>query len=250
MWDRLCNLLIIIKLINPLCCQSCFECQGVRWMEVKPGFWDPQSATKLVRHFTWKGVFDVSPTNACPPPSSPCNVVLLFELPVENNKHDPNFDWRGWPGGGGCGVWILLFSEKIILQQFCRQLQKRCPFSLNKGVPWVKVTDIKRLCDWLSFFWDQILNRGAQKERFHGNMNYYFVQIQVIFEKEEVTAMKTFGDPGMIHCNSFCHNWGTASIPKNTQSVIWLVHISKYLLLSWLLQTWSCVLFTCLLTSN
>ena len=28
---------------------------------------------------------------AFPPPSPPCNVVPLFELPVENNKH-PNFE--------------------------------------------------------------------------------------------------------------------------------------------------------------
>ena len=46
--------------------------------------------------------------------------------------------------------------------------------------------------------WRYPLNRGAQKEIFHCNI-YYFVQIQVIFEKEEVTAMKTFGDPGMLH---------------------------------------------------
>ena len=38
-------------------------------------------------------------------PSPPCNVVLLFKLPVENNK-PPNFTWRG-----GGGVWIVVFSE-------------------------------------------------------------------------------------------------------------------------------------------
>ena len=53
--------------------------------------------------------------------------------------------------------------------------------------------------------WRYLLNRGTQKEIFHCNI-YYFVQIQVIFEKEEVTAMKTFGDPGMIHCNSLFHH--------------------------------------------
>ena len=31
---------------------------------------------------------------AFPPPSPPCNVVPLFELPLENKKH-PNFEWRG-----------------------------------------------------------------------------------------------------------------------------------------------------------
>ena len=29
-----------------------------------------------------------------PPPSPPCNVVPLFELPLENKKHR-NFEWRG-----------------------------------------------------------------------------------------------------------------------------------------------------------
>ena len=37
----------------------------------------------------------------------PCNVVPLFEKPVENNKY-PNFEWTG-----GGGVWIVLFSEVI-----------------------------------------------------------------------------------------------------------------------------------------
>ena len=56
------------------------------------------------------GLFDILPTlkgekKAFPPPSPLCNVVPLFELPVENNKH-PNFEW-----GGGGAVWILLFPE-------------------------------------------------------------------------------------------------------------------------------------------
>ena len=86
--------------------------------------------------------------------------------------------------------------------------------TLKKGVPSVKVTDIKIM--WLTFFQDQILcplNGGIpwievpnRRYSMHCNI-YYFVQIQVIFEKEEVTAMKTFGDPGMIHCNSLFHRW-------------------------------------------
>lgn len=36
---------------------------------------------------------------AFPPRLPPFNVVLLFELPVENNKH-PNFEWRGGEGKG------------------------------------------------------------------------------------------------------------------------------------------------------
>ena len=47
---------------------------------------------------------------AFPPPSPPCNVVPLFELPIESNKH-PNFECRG-----GGGVWILLFFEVILFE--------------------------------------------------------------------------------------------------------------------------------------
>ena len=44
------------------------------------------------------------------PPSHPGNVVPLFELPLENNKH-PNFEWRGRGG-----VWILMFSEVTLFE--------------------------------------------------------------------------------------------------------------------------------------
>ena len=37
-------------------------------------------------------------------------LLPLFELPIENNKH-PNFEWRGQGG-----VWILLFSEVTIFE--------------------------------------------------------------------------------------------------------------------------------------
>ena len=52
-----------------------------------------------LRHFTLKGLFDIFLTSkgenvAVSPPSPPCNVVLLFKLPTENNKHS-NFEWRG-----------------------------------------------------------------------------------------------------------------------------------------------------------
>ena len=52
-----------------------------------------------MRHFTLNGLFDVFWTSkgekiAFPPPSRPCNVVPLFELPLENKKH-PNFEWKG-----------------------------------------------------------------------------------------------------------------------------------------------------------
>ena len=60
-----------------------------------------------------KGLSDISLTSkgenkALPPPSPPYNVVPLFELPIENNKH-LNLEWRG-------GVWILLFSEVTLFE--------------------------------------------------------------------------------------------------------------------------------------
>ena len=60
------------------------------------------------------GLSDVLPklkgeNKAPPPPPSPlCNVVSLFELPVENNKH-PYFEWRG---GGG----LVFFSEVTLFE--------------------------------------------------------------------------------------------------------------------------------------
>ena len=39
-----------------------------------------------------------------PPPSPQCNVVPLFELPIENNKY-PNFEWRG--EGRGVDSFVL-----------------------------------------------------------------------------------------------------------------------------------------------
>ena len=67
----------------------------------------------LLRHFVLKGLSDVFLTSkgeneALPPPSPQSNVVPLFELPIENNKH-PNFEWWG-------GVWILLFSEVTLFE--------------------------------------------------------------------------------------------------------------------------------------
>ena len=51
-----------------------------------------QLATKWVEALRQKLGFYVLLTSkggniAFPPPSSPCNVVLMFELPMENNKH-------------------------------------------------------------------------------------------------------------------------------------------------------------------
>ena len=68
-----------------------------------------------MRHFARKGLFDVLPilkgeNEPFPLPFPPCNVVPLFELPVENNKY-LNFEWRGRGG-----VWILLFSEVTLFE--------------------------------------------------------------------------------------------------------------------------------------
>ena len=59
----------------------------------------PKLATKLADTLCPKGASSFLLTykgenKAFPPPSPPCNVVLQFELPTENNKH-PNFEWRG-----------------------------------------------------------------------------------------------------------------------------------------------------------
>ena len=173
-------------------------------MEVKPGFWDPQSTTKLAETLCLK----VLPTiKACPPPSSPCNVVPLFLLPVENNEH-ANFEWRG-----GRGVWILLFSE-IILQQFCRRLQKKCPFPLNKGVPSVKVTDIK--ITWLTFFQDQILcplNGGipwieVPKRRYFTVLFIILFKFRSSLRKKKLLLWRHLViQVCYTSCNSLYHNW-------------------------------------------
>ena len=44
-----------------------------------------------------------------PPPPPPCNAVLLFKLPVENNKQ-PNSTTLNERGEG---VWIVLFTDIV-----------------------------------------------------------------------------------------------------------------------------------------
>ena len=68
-----------------------------------------QSVTKLVLTVRSKGLSDALLTSrgentAFPLPSPPCNTVLLFKLPIENNKH-PNFEWRG--GDRGVDSFVL-----------------------------------------------------------------------------------------------------------------------------------------------
>ena len=87
-----------------------------------------QSATKISWDTAVKGLFDVFLTSkgenvAFPPRSSPCSVVPLFELPLENNKH-PNFEWRGWGRGVDSYVlWSYPIWVQHMSQQFCRQLK-------------------------------------------------------------------------------------------------------------------------------
>ena len=68
-----------------------------------------QSTTKLVETLRRKGLSDaLLPSKAFPPPSPPCNVVPLFELPIENNK-DPTLN-----EGEGEGVWICLSLSNFV----------------------------------------------------------------------------------------------------------------------------------------
>ena len=67
-----------------------------------------QSATKLVETLCPKGrltrLANLKEGNkSFPPLPPPCNVVPLFELPVENKKH-PNYEWTGLGRGVDCFV--------------------------------------------------------------------------------------------------------------------------------------------------
>ena len=87
-----------------------------------------QQETKLVETLSWiKGFSDVLPTSkqenkAFPSPSPPHNVVPLYELHVETNKH-PNSEWR--EGGWDVDCFVL-WSHPIWVQclnNFCRRLK-------------------------------------------------------------------------------------------------------------------------------
>ena len=58
---------------------------------------------------------------AFPPPSYPCNVVPMFELPIENNKH-PNFKWR--EQGRGADSFVL--QSYLILVQCLNNFVADC----------------------------------------------------------------------------------------------------------------------------
>ena len=52
------------------------------------------------------------------PPFSPCNLVPMFGLPIENNKH-PNFEWRGQGRGVDsfvlwvCPIWVQCLNNFV-----------------------------------------------------------------------------------------------------------------------------------------
>ena len=78
-------------------------------------------------HFALKGHSDALLTcrgenKGFSPPSPPCNVVPLFELPIENNKH-PDFERKEG------GVWILFFPVVTLYEYNVSTV-----LSLNVGI--------------------------------------------------------------------------------------------------------------------
>ena len=119
-----------------------------------------------------------------------------------------------WMEGRGRGV-DSLFSE-IIVQQFCRRLQKKCPFPLKKGVPSVKVTDIKIM--WLTFFQDQILcplNGGipwieVPKRRDSTAIFIILFKFRSSLRKKKLLLWRHLViQVCYTGCNSLYHNWMT-----------------------------------------
>ena len=89
-----------------------------------------------LRHFVLKELFDVFLTSreekiAPCPPSPPYNVVPLFELPLENNKHS-NFEWRGQ----GWGVDSFVLWRYPIWIQCLNNFLSNCRF-LSHDKFWV-----------------------------------------------------------------------------------------------------------------
>ena len=116
-------------------------------------------------HFALKGLSDVLLTSkaenkAFPPPSPLCDVVRMFKLPIENNKH-PNFEWRG---EGRAVDSFVLWSYPIWVQCLnnfvagCRLWAGGCLFS-----PYLQVDPqhskfwsgiVKSPCEcWSLWFW-------------------------------------------------------------------------------------------------
>ena len=81
-----------------------------------------------MRHFDLDWAFlrftDFKRRKYSPPPSPPCNVVPLFELPIENNKR-PNFEWMGQ----GRGVDSLILWSYPSLVQCLNNFVADCSFN-------------------------------------------------------------------------------------------------------------------------
>ena len=81
-----------------------------------------------LRHFAQNWAFYILLTSkggnlGFPPPSPQCRVVLMFEVPIENNEH-PNFEWGGGGTGEGRGFFCSLKLPYLctMYQQFCHRL--------------------------------------------------------------------------------------------------------------------------------
>ena len=69
---------------------------------------------------------------AFPPPSPPCNVVPMFELPIDNDKH-LNFEWRGQRRGADSFVFL---SYPILVRCFNNFAADCSSRSMNPRVYW------------------------------------------------------------------------------------------------------------------
>ena len=106
---------------------------ATKWVEtLRPKQWaikgvetlrPKQWATKWVETLHQTGLFYVLIASkggniAFPPPSRPCNVVPMFKVPIENNKH-PNFKWRGQGRGvdsfllWGYPIWVPCLNNFV-----------------------------------------------------------------------------------------------------------------------------------------
>ena len=121
-----------IRMLGGMCCEWFFSSTLTSINLV----FSPDSYNRWqneLRHLALKGLFDVFLTSkeentVFPPPSPPFNVVPLFELPLENNKH-PNFERRGQ--GQGVDSYIL-WSYPICLHCL-NNFVADCSFKANRN---------------------------------------------------------------------------------------------------------------------
>ena len=82
---------------------------------------------------------------AFPPPSPPCNVVPLFELPTENNKQ-PIFEWRGQGRGvDSFGLWSYPIWVQCLNNFVADFILERCPRLESKKNPEEQLMDSRTL---------------------------------------------------------------------------------------------------------